>query len=52
MLKRIKYLTAGESHGKGLLGIIDGLPAGLEIRFGCLPKSSYKKYPIKLPGNK
>ena len=31
MLARIKYLTAGESHGKGLLGIIDGLPAGLEI---------------------
>ncbi len=31
MLARIKYLTAGESHGKGLLGIIDGLPAGLDI---------------------
>ena len=31
MLARINYLTAGESHGKGLLGIIDGLPAGLEI---------------------
>ena len=31
MLSRLKYLTAGESHGKGLLGIIDGLPAGLEI---------------------
>ena len=31
MLARIKYLTAGESHGKGLLGIIDNVPAGLEI---------------------
>ena len=31
MLARIKYLTAGESHGKGLLGIIDNIPAGLEI---------------------
>jgi len=31
MLSRLKYLTAGESHGKGLLGIIDGIPAGLEI---------------------
>ncbi|MBC8256670.1 MAG: chorismate synthase [Candidatus Marinimicrobia bacterium] len=31
MLARIKYLTAGESHGKGLLGIIDGLPAVLVI---------------------
>lgn len=31
MLNRIKYLTSGESHGKGLLGIIEGLPEGLEI---------------------
>ena len=31
MLVRINYLTAGESHGKGLLGIIDNIPAGLEI---------------------
>ena len=31
MLARIKYLTAGESHGKGLLGIIDNIPGGLEI---------------------
>lgn len=31
MLHRIKYSTAGESHGKGLLGIIEGLPAGLAI---------------------
>ena len=31
MLKRLQFLTAGESHGKGLLGILDGIPAGLEI---------------------
>ena len=31
MLKQLKFLTAGESHGQGLLGILDGLPAGLEI---------------------
>ena len=31
MLKKITFLTAGESHGRGLLGILDGLPAGLEI---------------------
>ena len=31
MLEKIKYLTAGESHGKGLLGIIDGLPSNIEI---------------------
>ena len=26
-----RYLTAGESHGKGLTLIIDGLPAGVSI---------------------
>ena len=31
MLKRLQFLTSGESHGKGLLGILDGLPAGIEI---------------------
>lgn len=31
MMQRLKFLTAGESHGKGLLGIIEGIPAGLEI---------------------
>ena len=31
MLKKISYMTAGESHGKGLTGIIEGIPAGLEI---------------------
>ncbi|HWE55333.1 MAG TPA: chorismate synthase [Acidimicrobiales bacterium] len=27
----LRYLTAGESHGKGLVVIIEGVPAGLEI---------------------
>jgi chorismate synthase len=27
----IRYLTSGESHGKGLVGILEGVPAGLEI---------------------
>ena len=31
MLEKIRYLTAVESHGKGLLGIIDGIPSGLTI---------------------
>lgn len=31
MLERIKFLTAGESHGRGLLGILDGMPADIEI---------------------
>ena len=31
MLSKIKFLTAGESHGKALIGILQGLPSGLEI---------------------
>jgi len=27
----IRYLTAGESHGKALIGILEGIPAGLLI---------------------
>lgn len=27
----LRYLTSGESHGKGLTSIIEGMPAGLEI---------------------
>ena len=30
-MNKINFLTAGESHGQGLLGIIDGIPAGLDI---------------------
>ena len=31
MMQKLKWLTAGESHGKGLLGILEGIPAGLEV---------------------
>ena len=34
MLKKISYMTAGESHGKGLIGIIEGIPAGMNITEG------------------
>ncbi len=27
----LRYLTAGESHGRGLVAILEGLPAGLKI---------------------
>ncbi|MBF0318117.1 MAG: chorismate synthase [Nitrospirae bacterium] len=30
-MDRLKISTAGESHGKALIGIIDGIPAGLSI---------------------
>lgn len=31
MLNNFRFLTSGESHGKCLSGIIDGIPAGFEI---------------------
>jgi len=31
MLQHIKFLTAGESHGKGLSGILEGFPAGVPL---------------------
>jgi len=30
-LKVLRFLTAGESHGRALVGILEGLPANLEI---------------------
>jgi chorismate synthase len=30
-VRRIRLLTAGESHGPGLIGVIEGLPAGMRI---------------------
>ena len=32
----IRYMTAGESHGPALAGIIDGLPSGLRIDVGAV----------------
>lgn len=34
----MRFITAGESHGKELLGIIEGLPSGLEIKTGQINK--------------
>jgi chorismate synthase len=30
-MTRLRFLTAGESHGKGLAVIIEGVPAGLPL---------------------
>lgn len=32
----LRYLTAGESHGKYLIGIIEGVPSGLRIEDGTI----------------
>ena len=30
-MKRLSFRTAGESHGRGLVAILEGLPAGLSL---------------------
>src|SRR5882762_8233411 len=32
----LRFLTAGESHGKALIAIIEGVPAGLTIDFDAV----------------
>src|SRR5262245_54107050 len=32
----LRFLTAGESHGKALIAVLEGLPAGLAIEFAAL----------------
>ena len=43
MMKKITFLTAGESHGKGLLGILDNIPAGLEISEDYIAKQLFRR---------
>jgi chorismate synthase len=38
MLRRLKLLTAGESHGPGLTVLLTGMPAGLRVDFDLLQR--------------
>jgi len=31
MMEKLRFLTAGESHGQGLVAILEGIPAGLRL---------------------
>lgn len=35
----LRWLTSGESHGKSLLGIIEGMPAGVELTTGHIQRA-------------
>lgn len=39
----IRFLTSGESHGKGLTGIIEGIPAGLELTAKYIDHQLYRR---------
>ena len=43
MLKKISYMTAGESHGKGLIGIIEGIPAGIHLTEEYIAKDLFRR---------
>ena len=32
----LRYLTAGESHGRALLALVDGFPAGVELNIEAI----------------
>lgn len=39
----IRYLAAGESHGKGLVAIIEGLPSGISLDLGFINEQLAKR---------
>ena len=43
MLNNFRFLASGESHGKCLTGIIDGVPAGFEIDMDLINKDLKKR---------
>lgn len=38
-----RFYTAGESHGKGLIGFLEGLPAGLEVDRKQIDRQLYRR---------
>jgi chorismate synthase len=39
----LRYWTAGESHGKGLLALVDGFPAGVEVDIGEIDRELVRR---------
>lgn len=42
-MSRLRFLTAGESHGPALVGILDGLPAGLGLLAEHLERDAQRR---------
>ena len=40
---QFSFVTAGESHGKGLVAIIEGLPAGLPIDQEVIKREMWRR---------
>ncbi|HIE83465.1 MAG TPA: chorismate synthase [Dehalococcoidia bacterium] len=43
MMNQFRWLTAGESHGKGLVTIVDGMPAGVAITEELITKDLLRR---------
>ena len=43
MSARFKFVTAGESHGPGLVAIVEGMPAGLELDRDALDRDMARR---------
>src|SRR5947209_20571765 len=39
----LRFLTAGESHGKALVAILEGVPAGLSIDFDAVTVQLHRR---------
>ncbi|MDR1138455.1 MAG: chorismate synthase [Clostridiales bacterium] len=48
----LRYLTAGESHGKALVGILDGLPRGLTLNIDIINHELYLRQTSYGRGNR
>ena len=42
-MEKFRFLTSGESHGKGLTAIIEGIPAGVEIDINEINKDLQRR---------
>jgi chorismate synthase len=42
-MSEFRFITAGESHGKGLVAIIEGLPAGLDIDLAFINRELWRR---------
>ena len=40
----IRYLTAGESHGEALVGVVEGMPAGVPLSVGSLDRHLARRW--------
>ena len=38
----LRWLTAGESHGPALVGVLEGLPAGVRVTTGDIRPTSWR----------